>query len=208
MNKKLIIILLSLLGLACNMGFSQEQNTFEFDEKECFDSFPDGVYKDETALFVKKTSDNTTSNTNEFLRDCFLYGIKDGVAEYFVGRDRPLSIEIRGNEKGSYTVDISYSYLKKYYHIPVNALCDIINPTFSIYCIKDKESVKHYYNSYNIYGILARNKPKQVIDNWNVYKSNDGMRIYIHMVNYKYRYEVTWIIDGEKYVGRMIDKLE
>ena len=46
MNKKLIIILLSLLGLACNMGFSQEQNTVEFDEKDSFDNYPDGIYKD------------------------------------------------------------------------------------------------------------------------------------------------------------------
>ena len=107
----------------------------------------------------------------------------------------------------SYMVDISYSYLKKYCHIPVNALC-VINPTFSIYCIKDKEAVKQYYNSYDIYGISIKNKPKQVIDNWNVYQSKDGMRIYIHMVNYKHRYEVTWIIDREKYVGRVIDKLD
>ena len=208
MNNKLIIVLLLLFGLACRIGFSQESKMFGFDEMESFDSFPDGIYKDEMSLFVKKTSDNTTSNTKEFLRDCFLYGIKDGVAEYAVSRGKPLSIEIRGNEKGSYMVDIFYSYLKKYCHVPVNALCDIINPTFSISCIKDKEAVKQYYNSYGIYGIWARNRPKQVIDNWNVYQSKDRMRIYIHMVNYKYRYEVTWIIDREKYVGRVIDRLE
>ena len=98
--------------------------------------------------------------------------------------------------------------LMKYYcYIPDSAIRDIINPTFSVYWIKDNEADQANHR-HGFKGVWHKNKHRPIIDNWEIYIPKGAFRLYIHMVNYKYRYEVTWIIDKEKYVGRVIDKLE
>lgn len=210
MNKKLIIVLLSLFGMACNTGFSQEQSAFEFDEQESFDNYPDGIYKDEMALFILKCS--SLQNTKP---SCFggfeVRSLIDGEVKFvpseFAYRYRPVSVAIEGDDDTTSIKYIFYTFMKHYCYIPYDAICDIINPTFSVYWIKDNETGKasHKHSSKSVWN---KNKQRPVIDNWGIYIPKGAFRLYIHMVNHKYRYEVTWIIDKEKYVGRVIDKLE
>jgi hypothetical protein len=212
MKNKLIFVLLSLFGLTCNTGFSQEQNTVEFDEKESFDNYPDGIYKDEMALFILKCSSPQNAKTKP---SCFgefeVRSLIDGEAQFvpseFAYRNRPISIAIEGDDDTTTIKYIFYTFMKHYCYIPYSAISDIINPTFSVYWITDNEtgqaSHRHGFKS-----VWNKNKHRPIIDNWEIYIPKDAFRLYIHMANYKYRYEVTWIIDKEKYVGRVIDKLE
>ena len=195
------------LCLMYTIAYSQE-NLVLFNEAESLDRFPEGIYKEEISLFVKNFNNDTPINLNAVLQESYCYGIKKNTADFAVGRDEALSIEIEGDNNNSRIVCISYSFLKIFYTIPDSAICDIINPTFSIYSIMKREAIKEYFERCNIHrGIWGIPKSIQIIDNWKVYTSKDFYRIYIHMVNYKYRYEVTWIIDRDKYVGRVIDKL-
>ena len=206
MNNKYNKVILLFLCLICTIAYSQE-NSVLFNEAESLDRFPEGIYKEEMSLFVKSCNNDTTINLNTVLRESYCYGINKNTADFAVGRDKALSIEIEGDNNNSRIVCISYSFLKRYYNIPDSAICDIINPTFSIYIIMKREAIKEYFESHGFHrGIWGIPKSIQIIDNWKVYGSKDFYRIYIHMVNYKYRYEVTWIIDGDKYVGRVIDK--
>lgn len=204
MFRKVIVLFLCLMY---TIAYSQE-NLVLFNEAESLDHFPEGIYKEEMSLFVKSCNYDTSIDLNTILEDSYCYGINKNTATFAVGRDKALSIEIEGDNNNTHIVSISYSFLKRYYNIPDSAICDIINPTFSIYSITKREAIKEYFERCNIHrGIWGIPKSIQIIDNWKVYGSKDFYRIYIHMVNYKYRYEVTWIIDGNKYVGRVIDKL-
>lgn len=207
MDTKFSKVVVLFLCLMCTIAYSQE-NIVRFDESEGFDHFPEGIYKEEMSLFVKSCDNDTSINLNTVLQESYCYGINKKTADFAVGRDKALSVEIEGDSNNSRIMCISYSFLKRYYYIPDSAICDIINPTFSIYSIMKREAIKECFERCNIHrGIWGIPKSIRIIDNWKVYTSKDFYRIYIHMVNYKYRYEVTWIIDRDKYVGRVIDKL-
>ncbi len=212
MNNKLIIVLLSLFGLACNTGFSQEQNAVEFDEKESFNNYPDGIYKDEMALFTIKCGNHKNAKTkSNYFGDVEVRRLTKGQAQFmpseFAYRNRPISIVIEGDDDTTTIKYIFYTFMKHYRYIPDSAICDIIDPTFSVYWIKDNETDQASHR-HGFKGVWHKNKHRPIIDNWEIYIPKGAFRLYIHMVNYKYRYEATWIIDREKYVGRVIDKLD
>ncbi len=115
MNSKLIIVLLSLFGLACNTGFSQEQNSFEFDEQESFDNYPDGIYKDEMALFTLKCGNLQDAKTKPCcFGDFEVRSLIDGKVQFipseFAYRNQPISVAIEGDENATTIKYIFYTF--------------------------------------------------------------------------------------------------
>ncbi len=211
MEKKSNIIIIFFIFMRCIIAFPQE-NRAEFNDAESLDHFPEGIYKEEMAIFTIKGGNPQNIESDYFL-NAIVKDVKDGHAElrpiqhaYSI---QPLSIEIEGNVNASSIKSIFFTFMKFYCWIPECAICDIVNPTFSVFWIKDKPALKEYYKKMHIrIPWFQRYKSQQVIDNWEIYTPQNGPRLYIHMVNYKYRYEVTWIIDRDKYVGRVIDRIE
>lgn len=210
MDNKFSRIIILFSCLMCTNVYSQEKIVL-FNEAESLSHFPEGIYKEELEIFTIKGS-NPKGEDSDYFRKAIVKKIKDGHADLIpiehAYNNQPLSIVIEGNKDTTSIKSIFFTFMKFYRWIPESALCDIVNPTFSVYWIKDKAVLKDYYKKLHILTPwFLRYKPRQVIDNWEVYTPQNGHRMYIHMVNYKYQYEVTWIIDGNKYVGRVIDKL-
>ncbi len=209
MEKKSSTIIIFFIFMMCTIVFSQEKVIFN--ETESLDSFPESIYKKEMAIFTIKGGNPQNIESDYFL-NAIVKVVKNGRAElrplHHAFGNQPLSIEIDGNEKATSIKSIFFTFIKFYCWIPESAICDIVNPTFEVFWIKDKAALKEYYEKLHIHiPWFYRYKPQQVIDNWKVYTPQNSSRLYIYMVNHKYRYEVTWIIDHDKYVGRVIDKL-
>lgn len=203
----LFVLLLIVFVMYSNNVCPQDLETNLISKKESLNNFQNGIYKDEISSFAIVSKSSNHLSPNEMgLMESVLLEMKNGIARYPSGQ-KPLTIEIESDGEKTFLKSVFYSYCKWYGNVPDSALCDIVNPTYSIYYIRKKVSLSDYCLKYNVKRIFGKNRPIPIIDNWKVFYSKSGRR-YIYYVNHKYRYEVTWIIDKEKYVGRVIDKLE
>lgn len=206
-----------LFLLLTNEGlYSQTHCSFVFDEKESLEHFPDGIYKDEIMLFAHHTdSPNLTLQQMFFFEDNVVWSLADGVAKLSVRHGafcyKPLTIEIDGSADSTYIKGIDFTYIKKYCHFPDSAIRDIVNPIFLGHFIRNPQLIEEYYQQHDIVKRYRdRGKPQPIIENWKVYspKQIQLTRFYLYMIDYRYKYEVIWIVDQDKYIGRVVNKLE
>lgn len=222
---KKTIVFTAFLSFLITNGFLYSQNRYNlvFDEKESLTNFPEGIYKDEMMLFAYCGDSACISNQqSDYFEESVVWKLDDGVALFSINCAaycyEPLRIEIDGTADSSFVKDVFFTFNKEYCHLPDSAICDIVNPVFSHYFIRNPESIEDYLHRCGFRWHFSRKKsPKPIIENWHVYvpkqvsikqKPYMPLRFYLHMINYKYNYEVIWIIDQDKYIGRVVNKLE
>ena len=200
-----VIILIVLFLSAQQTGYGQKRESY-------FD-LPDSVLKREMAVFVKAASakpfDRSSILTAIKLSRCssdfvlFESGNLLSVNTLVSICSKPVTLNaatlkdkrrLWGVSEKLPTTQISeVRFLHNKYQLllPDSAITGLYNPTF---CINSKKNTK-----------IGR----EIATNCRVYQSTDQQRVYIYMLNGEgpEQYEVTWIVRGGKYYGRVVDKI-
>jgi hypothetical protein len=175
---------------------------------------PEGIIKNELALFVKSSGRTEQSGEiNNKLIEIKLKRCSHDFAYFesgdIIALDKLVSIQSRTvtatsnkttDSKGWGTGDIPpatevsevrYIHYKFQMILPDSAIAGLFNPKF---CINPKKNNK---------------TGKTVICNCKVFQSQDRRRVYIYMLNGEglQQYEVTWVIKDGKYYGRIVDSV-
>lgn len=109
----------------------------------------------------------------------------------WIALDKLVTITSSESDPGK-VAEVRYLHYKFQIILPDSAIAGIINPRF---CINPKANYK--------IGKATRSDCR-------VFQSPDKKRVYIYMLNGTgpEQYEVTWVINENKYYGRIIDKVK
>ncbi|MDY0077993.1 MAG: hypothetical protein RBR87_12050 [Bacteroidales bacterium] len=173
-----------------NFGFGQEDCRFIFNSNESYLNIQEGVIKNELSIFIKKASNSQKNSINIRLNNVKLKKCSDSFVFFEKGNiyesELIISIESKNNGKSILVREVFFSHYKFGFSLPDSVINDIHAPVFCTEYTK-------------------RGKP--IASNCKVYQSEDKRRVYIYMLNDqgKNSYEVTWIIQDDKYYSRVID---
>ena len=161
-----------------------------------YDDLQDNLIKKEVTAIVRAngSSMNAESIKNARLKEIKLSRCGADFATFesgdWIALDKLVSISSSATDPGR-VAEVRYLHYKYQLILPDSAIAGIINPRF---CINPKANYK--------IGKATRTDCR-------VIQSPDKKRVYIYMLNGAgpEQYEVTWIINENKYYGRIIDKV-
>ena len=188
-----IILYISLMMLMLNIGFGQDDDRFIFKANESFLNLPEGVIKNEIALFAKKAANYQISFAKPMLNEVLLKKCSDSFVIFEKGNiyasELIISIESKNVGQSLFLKEVFYTHYKYGFLLPNSAISDIYDPVFCTEYTK---------------------KDKPIASNCKVYQSEDERRIYIYMLygQGERKKEVTWIIQDDKYLTRVIDLID
>lgn len=173
------------------VSFGQENQTVH-EGDESFLKLHDGVIKNEIAFFSIKASNSQESLPKVRLNEIPLKKCSDNYTFFEKGNlfasEIIVSIESENIAQITQIKEVFFTHYKYGFSLPDSAINNLHNPVF---CTKN----------------TIRGKP--IASNCKVYQSEDERRIYIYMLNGQgqHRYEVTWVIQDDKYYTRVIDTI-
>lgn len=186
----ILTITITMLMGAVSFGQENDENQTTYNGNESFLKLPEGVIKNEIAFFCIKALNGKESlpivRLNEIpLKKCsnsFVFFEKGNL----YASEIIVSIYSENAAVKSKITEVKYIHYKYGFSLPDSAINDIHN---SIFCTEYTKS------------------GKPIASNCKVYQSEDEKRIYIYMLNGQgeRRYEVTWVIQDNKYYTRVID---
>ncbi|MCK4679306.1 MAG: hypothetical protein KAT48_14325 [Bacteroidales bacterium] len=188
----LFAITIILLTEQVSFGQENDDNQATYKGNESFLKLPDGVVKREIAFFNIKASTSPESFPKIKVNEIFLKKCTDSFAFFEKGNiyasEIIVSIQSENIAIISRIKEVFYIHYKYGFFLPDSAINDIYDP---IFC--------HNYTK--------RNKP--IASDCKVFQSEDERRIYIYMLNGhgEGSYEVTWVIQDNKYYTRVIDPI-
>lgn len=188
-----IILYISFMMLMINIGYGQDDNRSLYKGNESFLNLPEGIIKNEIAFFSKKAANNQNSFTEILLNEIPLKKCSDSFVFFEKGNLYASEIIISINSKSvgqsKFLEEVFYTHYKYGFALPDSAITDMYAPVFCTDYTK---------------------KGKPVASSCKVYQSEDERRIYIYMINGQVsnRYEVTWVIQNDKYYARVIDMVD
>jgi hypothetical protein len=173
-----------------DFGQENDDNRAIYKEDESFLKLPDGEIKREIASFSIKASNKLKNFQKAKVNEIPLKKCSDSFAFFEKGNiyasEIIVSIEIENTSSKSKIAYIQYLHYKYGFDLPDSVIKDIYDP---IFC--------HSYTKSN----------KPIASDCKVFRSEDERRVYIYMLNGQgdRRYEVTWVIQDDRYYGRVID---
>lgn len=199
MKKTILFLLFVLLALKTYSQNNVSQNVLlngekdsqiRYEDGESFSNLTDREIKVELAEFIKITNKINVRNTliNIPLEKCY-----DDYAYFEKGNlwASDLIIRIKSNKvgKNEFLKQVFYIHYKAGFALPDSAIIDIANP---ILCTEYSK------------------KGKPIASCCKVFQSNDKRRVYIYLIFEQFgkKHEVTWIIQNNKYLRRVIDVIE
>jgi len=173
-----------------SFGQESEDNQTSNTRIEGFSKQPDGVIKNEIASFSIKALDSQERLPEVRLNVIPLKKCSNSFAFFEKGNiyasEIIVSIESGNIAHTTQIKEVFFTHYKYGFSLPDSAINDLYDP---IFCTE----------------YTKRGKP--IASNCKVYQSKDEKRIYIYMLNGQgeHRYEVTWVIQDDKYCTRVID---
>lgn len=161
-----------------------------FKESESFENLPENNIKHEIALFCISAKNCNNIFPKLKLNEISLKKCSDSYAFFEEGNIYASEIIVTISSKAVGQIlllkSVSFIHYKYGFSLPDSAIKDIIAPVFCTNYTK---------------------KGKPISSSCKVYQSIDKRRIYIYMLNgyENNKYEVTWIIQDNKYHSRVID---